>query len=187
MPIKIITLPTVEPITLAEAKLHLRVDSAEEDALIAAQLSAARESAEQFLGVALAVQTWELALDAFPAGAIELPGGLVSAVESITYANAAGVDQIAAGSSYYLDSYSTPNWLVPSYGTTWPSSYATPNAIRVRYVVGGATVSPSIKAAILLTLGHLFAQREDTAVVSLAAIPMGSRALLQPFRTGMGI
>lgn len=49
-------------------------------------------------------------------------------------------------------------------------------------------LNPSIQAACLLILGHLFANREDVATgVTVAEIPMGSRHLLQPYRTGLGV
>lgn len=188
MGIKVINPPIAEPITLAEAKLHLRVDDTADDTLIAAQLSAARESAEQYLNIAIAEQTWEVALDGFPLhAAIELPGGAVSSIVSVTYANAVGTDTVISASGYALNNYGSPSWLIPAYGTNWAASYATPNAIRVRYIVGGGVLSPSIRAAILLTLGHLYAQREDSSAVPVSAIPMGARALLQPFRIGMGV
>jgi hypothetical protein len=66
MPIKHTLAPTVEPITLAEAKLHLRVDATDDDALIGSLISAARFEAEHRCSRALVTQQWELSLDSFP-------------------------------------------------------------------------------------------------------------------------
>jgi hypothetical protein len=45
----------------------------------------------------------------------------------------------------------------------------------------------AIRAAILLTLGHLYANREDSIIgVSAVELPMGSQWLLAPYRIGMG-
>lgn len=104
---------TVEPITLVEARDHLRVDTYEEgspaetvsddDAWIEAQLPAAREYCEQYLGRALAPRTVELALNAFPTvsvgdppgPAFVLPFGPAQSITSLVY-----LDQVAADAAY---------------------------------------------------------------------------------------
>lgn len=63
--------PAVEPITLSEAKAHLRVTDTVEDALISNLIKAAREEVEQATGLALITQEWRLYLDSWP------PSGLV--------------------------------------------------------------------------------------------------------------
>ena len=66
MPSVLVTAPAAEPLTLAEAKLHLRVDDTADDALIGALITAARQHAEHDTRRALVTQTWKLALDASP-------------------------------------------------------------------------------------------------------------------------
>lgn len=66
MPIKIIVQPAVEPVTLAEAKLHLRVDIDDDDTLINMLIGAARIAAENICRRAFVTQQWTLYLDAFP-------------------------------------------------------------------------------------------------------------------------
>ena len=58
MALTLITAPTTEPVTLAEARLHLRLDSdfTADDDLIEVLIQSAREAAEQELGVALITQ-----------------------------------------------------------------------------------------------------------------------------------
>ena len=60
--------PSAEPLSLAEAKLHLRVgaDITEDDGLIAALIVTARQQAEHRTGRALVSQQWRYAIDAFP-------------------------------------------------------------------------------------------------------------------------
>lgn len=71
--------------------------------------------------------------------------------------------------------------------------YADTDTLAAAVLDGTAGEDPillnaSIKAACLLILGHLFANREDVAVgVSVAELPMGSRALLMPYRIKMGV
>ncbi|WP_025917676.1 head-tail connector protein [Herminiimonas sp. CN] len=66
MPIKLNTTPAVEPVSLAEAKLHLRVDFTDDDTLITMLIGAARVAAENICRRAFITQKWDLYLDAFP-------------------------------------------------------------------------------------------------------------------------
>ena len=58
MTVVLTTAPAVEPISLAEAKAHLRLDASDEDALLTALITAARMFVERTLGVALITQSW---------------------------------------------------------------------------------------------------------------------------------
>ena len=52
----------------------------------------------------------------------------------------------------------------------------------------GIVINPAIQAALLLIVGHLYANREDVlAGVSVAQLPNGSQYLLQPYRAGLGV
>lgn len=74
MPSVLVTAPGSEPITLAEAKLHLRVETAmtDDDTLISALIVSARQAAETITRRALITQTWKLALDQFPAPGVNI-------------------------------------------------------------------------------------------------------------------
>jgi uncharacterized phiE125 gp8 family phage protein len=183
---KVITPPTVEPITLADARLHVRQDLMVEDTLISGWISAAREHCENYTGIAFAPQTWEIALDVFP-DAIALEGGFVDEIVLVGYYDEDGNSQSIAFSGYALDSYSSPNWLVPKYGTTWPASYDATNALTVRYKVGSQPVPASVRAAMLLLIGHFYANREQIADMQTFALPLGVKALLDPYRVNWGV
>ena len=73
MTLKLITAPAAEPVLLADAKLHLRVDHIADDDLITSLITAAREAAEHLTGRALITQTWERVLGAFPSSAPTRP------------------------------------------------------------------------------------------------------------------
>ena len=66
MALRQIAEPAVEPITLTEAKNHLRVSEPDDDALIAGLISAARMAAENICRRAFVTQQWELVIDSFP-------------------------------------------------------------------------------------------------------------------------
>jgi hypothetical protein len=86
MALKIKTAPAIEPLSLDEAKLHLRIDSDDEDTYITSLIKAARCYAEQVLASrSFITQTWELWLDAFPdKDFIELPMPPLQAAPSVT-------------------------------------------------------------------------------------------------------
>lgn len=203
MTVKVIAYPVAEPITIEEARQHLRVDldndsppSSPDDELIMLQLAAAREWCEQYLESSIAQQTLELALDAFPLTEIQLPMGPVVWVESITYVDIDGVEQGMDEADYVLDNYSTTAWIMPAVGTTWPITQSVVNALKVRYLAGYGlpNESPpdnrlprSIRAAILLILGSLYEQREDSSPIKQESIPLGASYLLNPYRHTMGV
>ncbi len=72
MPSVLVTAPTEEPVSLAEAKLHLRVDYSNDDVLIGALITAARQHAENDTRRALVTQTWRQVLDQFPAPGVNI-------------------------------------------------------------------------------------------------------------------
>ena len=66
MSLQLVTAPTEEPVSLVEAKLHLRVDFSEDDLLITALIAAARQAAETLTGRQLVTARWKYILDSFP-------------------------------------------------------------------------------------------------------------------------
>lgn len=185
MPLIIITAPTEEPVTLAEAKLHCKVDGTDDDTLLTALIVAARQQAEHRLGRALCTQTLEKVLDIFPDG-IKLPMPPAVSVTSVKYLDADGTEQTLSGASYTLDKDSAPGWLVPAYGLSWPDTRAVPNAVRVRYVAGygAATAVPqSIKAWMLMAISTMYGQREAIITgIIVAEVPRDFFAgLLDPY------
>ena len=59
---------------------------------------------------------------------------------------------------------------------------------EMEMVANGKVINDAIQAACLLALGHLYANREDVVTGTIATeLPMNSRWLLNPYRTGMGV
>lgn len=163
MALKLISAPTAEPITLAEAKLHLRVDSTDDDSYITALIVAARQAAEHITERALLPQTWEMALDSLD-GEIQLLKPPLVSITSFQYVDVDGVLQTYTG--YALDNYSEPARLTPSYGTDWPVTRDQANSVLIRFVAGyadAASVPQEIKSWILLRIGSLYENRESIA------------------------
>ncbi len=187
MALKLITGPVVEPVSLEEAKLHLRVDIADDDYLIDGLLRTAREYVEDVSGRALCTQTWELVADAWPGDTFVLPKPPLQSVTSIKYTSDAGVEATFSSASYHVDTDSEPGRVVLRSTASWPTvTLADINGIRVRYVCGyGATagdVPQRYRQAIALLVGHWYENRES--IVASGAMPKEpSRASLRSLTT----
>ena len=190
MSLTLFTAPAEEPITLQEAKAHLRVDGTADDALISALIQAARQhidGRDGWLGRALMQQTWDYAIDEFPdADFIPLPLAPVQSITSITYTDTNGASQTFSSASYVLgaDLAWKPRVNL-GYGLSWASTRGVPDAVKVRFVAGyanAADVPGPIKAALLLMIGHLHENREATADRVLTELPLGVDSLLMPYR-----
>lgn len=192
MGLRLIAAPLTTPVSLSEAKAHLRFDDNDEDLLITTYIEAATDYAEKFLGRALIDQTWELVLDAFPTEEIKIPKPPLIEVLSINYSDPDGLDQVVAAANYYVDNASEPGWVVPQGGSlTWPATLDAINAVRIRYRAGfidngsppSANVPSAIRAAIFLTIGALSENREQTVVGTIAnKLPWGVDDLLRKYR-----
>lgn len=183
---KVITPPSVEPLTLAEVKARLSINDTLDDADITAHITAAREAAESYTGLALIDTEIELALDAFPSE-IALPIMPVSSITSVTYQDADNVTQALAASDYVFDDYSPIHRIVPASGVDWPDTYDTINAVRVKFTAGygaaGSDVPEAIRNALLIAVGHWIRfQAEAESGVGPTRMPMQFFDLLNPYR-----
>lgn len=176
MALTLITPPTVEPISLAEARTQCRVDAGDtaEDTLLALYIQAARETAEHMLGRVLITQTWEQTLDAFPAGEIRLGKGQALSIVSVKYVDPVSVLQTLAPAAYALDAATPPGWLLPNSGYSWPTTRDEVNAVRVQFTAGYGAAASSVPASVrqwmLVTVAALYAQRESFDLAGRAGV-----------------
>lgn len=193
MAYKLITAPSSEPVSLAEAKLHLKLDAdTTDDTLITALISAARDRCEQYCNRAFITQTWEVTLNEFPEeedvqdAVIYLEKPPIASITSIKYYDTEGVLQTLPSSVYALDENAEPGTVYLKYGQVWPFTYEVQNAVTVRFVCGwtsAANVPAGIKAAMLLLIGHLYAHREAVNFGNIVTeVPLGMEYLLDPYR-----
>ena len=151
-------------VTTSEAKLHLRVDSADEDALIGVYITAAEQMAIALLD--RGVYADDTALGVAKAAA---PGELdtaIAAYESTIAAAEALADETAKAASIQT----AGNGLLRA-------------KVAHRQAMDGMVVNEAIKAAVLLIVGSLYTQREDAVVgVSVEQLPNGAEWLLAPYR-----
>lgn len=199
-PPRVVAQPVEELLTLDECRAHLNVtpydfdsdgdETHPDDDMIMAMQGAAREHCENYLGKTLAPRTYELAMDSFPAAAIDLTPPPMLAVTSITYqeldSDEVAVDVLLDPSEYIVDPFNSR--VVPV--TAWPTTVTATNAVRIIYTAGVSEAEPlpfAVRAAILLILGHLYRNREESGDRALATIPLGAERLLDllSIRTGM--
>lgn len=165
--------PAIEPLTLADAKAHLRVDIVDDDALITSLITAARQWCEAFQGRAYVTQTWQLWLDSWPEGdEILIPRPPLQSVTSIKYYGADGAEYVMPATDYLVDTKSEPGRIVLGYGRTWPSVTLRPaSTIVVEFVAGygaASAVPEKVKQALLLLVGHWYAHREAVLTGSIS-------------------
>ncbi len=187
--IKVVTPPSVEPVTLTEAKLHCKVDLTADDDLITALIVAAREEIERQTWRALVTQTLELVLDDWPAGdRLEIPRAPLQSITSVKYKDKDGNETTWDSANYLAGVDSTPGVLALAWDASWPSVDLYPvEPIRIRFVAGyglAASVPTSLKQACLLLIAHWYEAREaaGTTVSQVSGIPFGVEALVRSYR-----
>ena len=201
----LITPPAAEPVTLAEARAHLRIDGTGDDALIAALIAAAREAVESHTRRALMAQSWRLTLDRFPgaplpwwdgvrqgadlpssAGAIELPRPPLQSVASVTVFDDADAPAVVPAADYFVDTAREPGRIVLRSAKSWPVVRRAAAGVEIDFTAGyGAAtdVPQAIRQGILLLAGYWFENREAVSPDGPAAeIPLGVAMLWRPWR-----
>lgn len=189
----VITPPTFEPITLVQAKAHMRVEHTDDDAMIDAWITAARQWVEKYTGLTLCETTLEAVFWQYPDVYIELPKPPVIEIVSFKYTTSEGTDTTLATDQYTLDNgNSIAPRVVPAYGVAWPGTRWQSSSLRVRYRAGYARagsptetnlIPQTLVSAVKLIVGHLNEHREaaiDGARVE--ELPLGVKWLCQPHR-----
>lgn len=173
MPLQLISPPEAEPVSLLEAKLHLRVDGDEDDNLIESLIPSARQAAETLTGRQLVTARWKYVLDQFPCAMLWLPKSPLQSVISIEYLDQAGVWQILPDTEYIVDAACEPARIAPNFGKYWPLCLPQIGAVAVTFDAGYGTagqVPEGLKSWIKLRVGSLYAHREEMAMLSRGRI-----------------
>ncbi len=177
--------PVGEPLTLAEARAHLRVDDTADDAVIADLITTVRDHLERTTGLVLIARTFRLYLDRWPdASVLEIGRGPIVSIETITGYDALGAPFEADMTGFVLDGGSLPARLF------LPAALETAravNGIEIDFTAGfgptGADVPASLKRALLLHLALLYAYRGAVSPGDQPAdVPAGYERLVAPFR-----
>lgn len=183
---ELVTAPATAPVSLSEAKEHLRVVGTDDDAKIEALIAAAAQHLDGWqgvLGMAIGEQTWAQEFDEFRSS-LPLPLSPVMSIESVTWKDDGGDVQTVAAADYTLlrDGGGTGRVAFRK-GFEFPTGLADRQAVRVEYVAGHETPPAPIKAAILLLIGHWFENREQVVIGTItSSLPFAVEALIASYR-----
>ncbi len=188
MGLSIYTPAAADPVSLTEAKLHLRVEHSTEDELIRGLIAAATKHAERITGRSLVNRTYKYTLDYFPDDVICLPNPPLYTTAPITsvkyYAN--GVLTTVDAATYRVLSNQEPGEIVLVYGEVWPVADDIYDAIEIQYVAGYGTansVPADIKAAMKLMIGSWYKNRDESDPTQ--DVPSAATMLLQGNWSGL--
>lgn len=188
------TPPAAEPLSLADVYSHLRITPTgappahPDDPSLQLYITAARQFAENDVRRALITQTWDLRRDRFPqcGYALRLPLPPLQSVAWVRYIDTGGVEQTLDPDSYIVDANNEPGRITMRRGLSWPATDCVANAVAVRFTAGygvaGTDVPHAIRAAMLLTVGGLYENREDAVIGSIRTDNPTVNNLLAPYR-----
>lgn len=192
----IITTPAANfPVTVAEAKGHLRITHAFDDAHIQRLIAAATAWAQDETGRIMMATEVKTRMRKFPVNILALPGGRITAVEVIEYTDDAGAAQTlkgptsAAPGTDYQENLDDDEdaFLEPPTDGFWPAVQAdTINAVSITYTVGYGvepeTCPESIRQGILFKLGDMYTVRDSEDAKHKSAAITAAENLLHPHR-----
>ena len=187
MRLNAVTAPAEELLTLEEVKDQLRILGDYDDAILQRLMRSARQSLDGrdgILGRALITQTWQLALERFPA-AIIVPLPPLISVDSITYFDPSGNEQTLDPAAYRVEGIGDADAgrIVPV--TAWPATHPNLVAVAVTFTAGygdRADVPEPIRHAALMHVAFLYEQREAAADIRMRSVPYGYHEALAPYR-----
>lgn len=185
MSLEVITEPTLEPITLVEAKDFCRASHLDhEDEIIDSLIKVAREEVEHATGRKLLTTTLKYTLDKFPYWALSLPGGNIQEINSFTYLDKDGASQTVSASLYDAQLNKSPAILLRKSGYSWPTVYENGNAVIVNYDAGWATPQeiPSNLILAVKALVLFYYNNRDLVLSEIPKMPTYIDSLLFKYR-----
>ena len=182
--IELLTAPTVEPISIAEYKEHMRIEHSDDDALIAGLINVATNYLDVtgMLGKAMITQTWCEYVD-FHATTVHLSITPVQSVTSIQYYDVNNVLQTDTLSNYYIIGTKGYKTIYPKSGFSWPVTFKRDDAIKITYVVGygdtASSVPKTVRHALKMLVANYYENRENELIGTISkSLPFGVEQLI---------
>ena len=184
-----VTPGALEPLSLDEAREHLRIEHDDDLLLLEQYVKSARDWAEQYTGRALVTQTVQAFFLGFPVnGVLMLPRPRLQSVSWVKYTLGTGVQQTLDASTYRVVNGCEPGELLLAPSKSWPSDVLDVGLpVTVQYVAGYGDpeqVPASIKQGMLWVLGHMYENRESVTVSGSVPqrVPQTAQWALDPYR-----
>lgn len=150
---------TTEPLSVNEVKDHLRIETDDDDNVIASLINEARDYVERITGRALITQTWTMNIDSLPE-CIYVPHAPLQSVTSIQYQDENNATQTLSSALYTVDTKAEPGRIFQAYNQSYPSTYSDLNAVTITYVAGYGSAATDVpetyKRAIKLYCEKMF-------------------------------
>lgn len=181
--------PATEPVTAAELRAHLIVDSTQlPDDAANALITDARTEIENRLNIAMITQSWRFSIDRWPGGAeawwdgvrqmaaselygrnaltsLNMPRFPLQSITSVTvYDEDSNAASVNVAQTFDVDTRRTPGRITLKNGATWPVALRANNAIEIVYVAGygsAAQVPAPLKRAVRDLAAYLYSHRGD--------------------------
>jgi uncharacterized phiE125 gp8 family phage protein len=173
------------PVTIAEAKTHLRVDTVDDDLLIGSLINAAAMAVEAETGIICAARSITVYFRSF-SDRLALHYLPINSITAITYLDTDGATQTLASNQYRLGYFAGVAVINPANGVSYPATDTVDGAVAVTFNAGhasNAAIDARIKQAALLMVGHWYANREAVNIGNITSdVPMTVRYLLAGLR-----
>lgn len=183
MSLNLITPPAYYPLTVDEAKEHLRVTTTDEDSYIQSLIVMATEFVQNQTGRQLITATYELTFTEMNLcnNWVKIPKGKLQSIDSIKYIDAVGAEQTFSTSNYYV----VGNDCGSVYFLSFPPYKAnTPDAVKIRFTCGygnGEDIPEVLKVGMKLLIGQFYKNREATSLNTVVELPIGLDRLISQY------
>ena len=181
--------PTVEPVSVEEARLHLDLDDNYYDSQLRQIIQVARKRVEKDSRRSFINQTRVMRMDHFPDEVfVEFPSAPLVSVTHVKYYDDNDTLITFSDTKYTVDSNSTPGRLVLGYSESWPSARGYYNDVQITYVAGygasSSSVNETARYAILMLVSHLFNTPSITSPGSINTVPHGYDSFIADLKWG---
>ena len=186
-----ITSPAVEPVSLAFAKQHCRVDTETDDLYVQSLIAVARQYVEDILDITICSTVWEVKYDLFPVWAIVLPRlPMLDRAVTVTYRSGDGTySSLSSATDFQVDASVLPGRVYPQWARSGPATRGDENSVTVRYSAGygddGQSAPPIVKHLILLLVAHWFDTRQPAVTGAPQSVPQTFETLLAAASMGV--
>ena len=150
--------PASEPVSLAEAKIHCKVDGSDSDSELTTMIASARTLVEEYTGTKLVSQTVVLRCSCFDDFA-DIPMAPLTSISSITYLDSAGASQTLSTDVYESVLHGLEPEIRLKVNQSWPDVRDVSDAITVTAASGYSSLPSPVKSAMLLTISNLYDNR----------------------------